>query len=400
MLSSFVSHSVANQSFPQVTSLRVGILCLGGLGGSGKVATELARGLANFDASVFLLTSPEARWVSDDESSFHYIGVHAPKTPTVADSQWVERLAGDIIQQVETHNIRVLSVHYAVGLVEAALLARQKLAERDRSLSVCLTLHGSDVTKFGRDPNYTPILRKAILACDGVTAVSHWLADEAVRILGLKNRPTVIHNAIDLDLFQAFPRWTVTDNDTLNLCHVSNFRDVKRPLDAIEVLARVRGAGVPARLLMIGSGPNSDRACEYAGSLGVADKVVFLGAVSPNEVVRWLSVSDLQLVTSESESFCLAALEAMACGVPVVGTLCGGLEEVMGLLDKDMSAQLLSVPGDTAAMAAKIVQLFNNPLVYQRLRDSLRGQIERRFSRSVQLQAYGDLFAVLEPTKG
>ncbi len=398
MLSPF-AHPITNQYFDvsrNLASLRIGILCLGGLGGSGKVATDLARGLTNAGASVLLLTSPEAQWVNDGESSLCYLSVNAPKSPTAADCQWIIPLAREIVQHVETHDIAVLSVHYAVGLVEAALLARQELANRDRSLSICLTLHGSDVTKFGCDPHYGSQLRNSIVACDRVTAVSDWLADEAVRIFELETRPTVIHNAIDLELFHPFRKWIAAHNDTLNLCHVSNFREIKRPLDAIAVLARVRGAGVPARLLMIGDGPLAANAREYAQELGVANEVIFLGAASPTEVVRWLAVSDLQLVTSESESFCLAALEAMACEVPVVGTLCGGLEEVMARLDKDMPAKLLSVPGDTATMAAKIVQLFNSPAIYQQIRDSLRDKIKLRFSRTAQLQAYGDLLGGLQ----
>jgi L-malate glycosyltransferase len=377
-----------------ITSLRVAILSLGGLGGSGKVATELAKELTTAGAFVIFLTSPQAQWVGNDD--LEYIPVSAPRTPTTAKSEWIIPLAKEIIQHVEDNNIAVLNVHYAVGLVEAALLARQELASRGYPLSVCLTLHGSDVNKYGCDVNYNGQLRDCILACDYVTAVSNSLASQAVRVFSLPRRPTVIHNAIDLEVFHPFRKWIAAPSDTLNLCHVSNFRDVKRPLDAISVLAHVRGAGVPARLLMIGNGENYIKAREYAIELGVANEVIFLGAVSPTEVVRWLAVSDFQLVTSESESFCLAALEAMACEVPVVGTYCGGLEEIMSILDVDMPAKLLSAPGDTMAMAAKIVQLFNTPSNYQQLRDSLRSKIQRHFSRKAQLQAYGNLLCALQ----
>jgi L-malate glycosyltransferase len=388
-------YSISPAITSNLTSLRVAILSLGGLGGSGKVATELARELTTAGAKVILLTSPEAQWVSDDET-LGYIPVSAPKAPTPADSTWITPLAQEIIQHVENNNIAVLNVHYAVGLVEAALLARQELASRGYSLSVCLTLHGSDVNKYGCDFNYNAELRDCILACDCVSAVSNSLATSAVRIFSLPMRPVVIHNAIDLELFHPFHKWITAPSDTLNLCHVSNFRDVKRPLDAISVLGRVRGAGVPARLLMIGNGQNYTKAREYAQELGVVNEVIFLGAVSATEVVRWLAVSDLQLVTSESESFCLAALEAMACEVPVVGTYCGGLEEIMSILDVNMPAKLLSAPGDTAAMAAKIVQLYNTPSNYQKLRDSLRDKIQLHFSREAQLQAYANLLCALQ----
>ena len=404
MLSSFTDNQTTNQPFntsarftpTHYTSLRTAILGLGGLGGSGKVATDLARGLTAAGASIVLLTSPQAQWVADHKSSLCYLPVNAPKTPTAADPTWVEPLAQEIVQHVEMHSITVLSVHYAVGLVEAALLARQLLAARNHPLAVCLTLHGSDVTQFGRDPDYAPRLLQAILACDRVTAVSHWLADEAVRIFGLATRPTVIQNAIDLDLFHPRQKWLSTPSATFNLCHVSNFRQVKRPLDAITVLAHVRGAGVPARLLMMGDGPLAVNARKHALKLGVANQVFFLGAVSPNEIARLLNICDLQLVTSESESFCLAALEAMACGVPVVGTLCGGLEEVMAELDADLPARLLALPGDTATMAAKVVHFLNMPSTYQHIRDSLRDKIKRRFSRPGQLKAYADIFSTLQ----
>ena len=382
---------------PNLSSEKIAILCLGGLGGSGKVATELAQQLTLTGNSIFLFTSPEAQWVNQNHQnqSLNYIPVSAPKTPTPANSQWIEPLANEIIHHIENHNIGIINVHYAVGLVEAALLAKQQLAIKNRKLKVCLTLHGSDITKFGRNPEYKYQLKKSILKCDRLTAVSHWLADEAIKILDLKTRPTVIHNAIDLELFQPFPRWNTNQNHTYNLCHVSNLRDVKRPLDAITVLARVRGAGIPARLLMIGDGPNLTTAKQHALSLGVSQHVIFLGSATPLELVRWLSISDLQLVTSQSESFCLAALEAMSCSVPVVGTFCGGLEEVIGLLDKNLPELLLSVPGDTATMAAKVVQLFNNPQIYHQLRNSLPEKIKHQFSRQNQLQNYSNLFAAV-----
>lgn len=380
----------------KIASLQIGILCLGGLGGSGKVATELAKGLAAAGAEVTVLTSPDPQWGADRDPLLRYVPVNAPRTPTAPDRSWIVPLADEIIAQVETYKIKVLNVHYAVGLVEAALLARQELAARGQDLAVCLTLHGSDVTGFGREADYGLQLRECIVKCDRVTAVSYWLADRAVKILGLEKRPTVIHNWVDLELFRPIRTKVAARSKILNLCHVSNFRSVKRPLDAIKVLARVRGAGVSAQLFMIGDGPLVARAREYALELNVASDVMFLGAASPNELVHWLSVSDLLLVTSESESFCLAALEAMACGVPVVGTQCGGLEEVVAELGADLPAKLLSPLGDTATMATKIVQMFNNPSTYEMIRDRLVAMIQFRFSRSTQLHVYGHLLSELQ----
>ncbi|GAB1543611.1 N-acetyl-alpha-D-glucosaminyl L-malate synthase BshA [Scytonema sp. NUACC21] len=393
-------NSSAYEITPNLPSLQVGFLSLGGLGGSGKVATEVAKGLAVAGAKVFVLTSPEPQWGADRDPLLHYVPVKAPRTPTAPDPSWILPLAGEIIAQVEAHKIKVLNVHYAVGLVEAALLARQELAARNQNLSVCLTLHGSDVTGFGRDVNYGVQLRECIAKCDRVTAVSYWLADRAVEILRLQKRPTVIHNSVDVEVFRPFRMEVAPRSKCLNLCHVSNFRSVKRPLDAIEVLARVRGAGVNAQLFMVGDGPLAARVREYALELNVANEVVFLGAASPNQLVHWLGVSDILLVTSESESFCLAALEAMACGVPVVGTYCGGLEEVIAELGTDLPEKVLSEIGDTATMASKIVQMFNHPLTYKMIRDRLLSMIQFRFSRSTQLQTYGYLLSELQREVG
>ena len=138
---------------PNLSSEKIAILCLGGLGGSGKVATELAQQLTSTGNSIFLFTSPEAQWVNQN-SCVNYIPVNAPKTPTPANSQWIEPLANQIIHHIENHNIGIINVHYAVGLVEAALLAKQQLAIKNRKLKVCLTFHGSDIYKFWRGPKY------------------------------------------------------------------------------------------------------------------------------------------------------------------------------------------------------------------------------------------------------
>ncbi|KYC40603.1 N-acetyl-alpha-D-glucosaminyl L-malate synthase [Scytonema hofmannii PCC 7110] len=384
-----------------IASLELAILSLGGLGGSGKVATDLAKGFATAGAKVSVLTSSEPQWGADRDPLLDYVPVNAPKTPTEPDRSWIVPLAYDIMEQIETREIKVLNVHYAVGLIEAALLARQALAARGYRLAVCLTLHGSDVTGFGRRLNYGSQLRECIAACDRVTAVSSWLADQAVEILALKKRPTVIHNSVDLKLFRPLRiRDTTRSKQILNLCHVSNFRSVKRPLDAIQVLARVRGAGVRAQLFMIGDGLLIKEAREYARELNVAEDVMFLGTASPNELVHWLSVTDMMLVTSESESFCLAALEAMACGVPVMGTYCGGLEEVVKELGADLPDKLLSPLGDTATMATKIVQMFKSPVTYEMICDRLTTMIKIRFCRSTQLQAYGHLLSELQQGVG
>jgi N-acetyl-alpha-D-glucosaminyl L-malate synthase BshA len=376
---------------------RVGVLALGGLGGSSRVACELARGLADRGHCVCVLSSPQPWWQPETPAGVRLLALPIPREPRPHDSAWVEPLVHALVQAVLAHELEVLSVHYGVGLAAAAVEARRRLARHGRALRVCVTLHGTDVTGYGEDPEQRPMLARALRACDAVTAVSGWLADRAERTLGLRARPAVIANAVDTELFHpadvAEPRGRASRP---RLCHASNFRPVKRPLDAIEVLARLRREGVDAELVMVGDGPLRIAAHARATELGLDALVQFLPPAAPAALAGLLRTVDLSLVTSESESFGLFALESMASGVPVLGTRCGGLQEVLAAdCSGELSRALLADVGDVDELARlAAVALAVRPRLH-RLRRRALALGRTAFPREQQLHAFADVLARL-----
>jgi N-acetyl-alpha-D-glucosaminyl L-malate synthase BshA len=389
---------------------RVGVLALGGLGGSSRVACDLARGLAEHGHAVYLLSSPQPWWQPEAPAGVGLVSLPIPREPRPHDAAWVEPLAQALVQAVLAHDLEVLSVHYGVGLAAAAVEARRRLACRGRAPRVCVTLHGTDVTDFGEDPEQGPVLARALRACDAVTAVSGWLADRAQRTLGLRAQPQVIANAVDTTLFHpadeavvrgppgalpaAVPKALGRSGERPRLCHASNFRPVKRPLDALEVLARLRRDGIDAELVMVGDGPLRAAAHERTAALGLAACVRFMPPASPAALAGLLRTVDLSIVTSESESFGLFALESMASGVPVLGTRCGGLQEVLAA-DRSgkLSRMLLADVGDVDELARLAAAALTVPSRLHRLRRRALALGRTAFPREQQLHAFAHVLA-------
>ncbi|MEX1366330.1 MAG: glycosyltransferase [Nannocystaceae bacterium] len=378
--------------------LRVGLVALGGLGGSSRVACELARGLVAHGHFAVLLSSADTWWAHDHLEGVDTLGMPVPRTPRAASPGWVEPLTESLVRAVLEHDLHVLNVHYCVGLAAAAIEARRRLAARGRRLRVCATLHGTDVTRFGVHSRQGPELSAVLRQCDAVTAVSGWLADEALRTLKLPERPMVITNGIDTSLFRPRARTRVAavggQRGRMVLCHASNFRAVKRPLDAIAVLERLRRDDIDAELWMVGDGPLVEEAQHRAEPLG--DAVHFFPATSPATLAHMLGVVDMTVVTSSSESFGLFALESMACGVPVLGTRCGGLEEIFAA---DRSGQLaealLAHVGDVEDLAARAGVVLRDPAAMQRLRQAALAVGRDAFPRQDQLRAYARVLTEL-----
>jgi L-malate glycosyltransferase len=372
----------------ETAPLRLGIVSLGGLGGSGRVAWDIARGLAGAGHHVVRLTSAAPHWGADPRGVVTSSSRHLPSTPTSARTEWVTALARDICEATLEHGLEALSVHYGIGLVEAAVEARRSLPEGTR-LRIYATLHGTDVETARADPEQRTRLAESLEQCDGVTAVSNWLADEALEILKLRERPRVIGNAVDTDLFHP-PEHVV--GLPLRLVHASNFRAVKRPLDCIEVLARLRERGIDIRLLMTGEGPLRGSAQRHAERLGVSPHVDFSPPVDRPTLAEQLRRAHVCLVTSETESFGLVALEAMASGVPFVGTRCGGLRELVASIDDAARDDLLAEPGDIEGLADRVQRLLLDGEAYDCIRRRcLRAASE--YERTGQLAAYAELFA-------
>ena len=311
------------------TGLRVGIVCYPTFGGSGVVATELGKALAVQGHEVHFITYNQPVRLGSFHPGVYYHEVEVSKYPLFEYPPYELVLTSKMVEVVQTHNLNLLHVHYAIPHASAAVNAKRILADAGLTVPVVTTLHGTDITLLGKDASFKPVITHAINASDVVTTVSQSLKDDTVRLFEVSRDVEVVHNFVCPSHFERPPdlefRSQLSPKGTPILCHVSNFRPVKRVLDVIDTFARVR-AEREATLLMVGDGPDRAHAEARCRELDLAQDVVFLGKVK--NPIEPLLISDLLLLPSETESFGLVALEAMAAGVPVVSSNVGGLPEV------------------------------------------------------------------------
>jgi N-acetyl-alpha-D-glucosaminyl L-malate synthase BshA len=334
--------------------MRIGITGYPTYGGSGVVATELGIELAARGHDVHFITSAPPIRMKIDDPHIHFHRAEVISYPLFDHSPYTLSLATEMLQVFEQEKLDLLHVHYAIPHSVSALLARAMAAPR--RLPFITTLHGTDITLVGNNRSFLPITRYSIEQSDGVTSISHYLLRRTLEDFDIKRPIEVIPNFVNCDLYQRKPnpklRAEWAPNGEPILMHLSNFRPVKRILDAIEIFALVREK-MPARLVMIGDGPDRAPAEELARKLGVQKGVLFLG--QQNEVHEKLSQADLFLLPSRLESFGLAALEAMACETPVIATNVGGLPEVV---ENGVDGYLVE-PGDVKTAGKYAIDLLS-----------------------------------------
>ena len=355
--------------------MNIGITCYPTYGGSGIVATELGMELAARGHHVHFITYANPIRLDPDIPRIYYHEVEVSNYPLFQYPPYCLALASRMGEVADCYALDLLHVHYAIPHSIAALLAQQMLAPK-RRLPFVTTLHGTDITLVGVDRSYFPITKFSIEQSDGVTSISENLRAQTADVFGISRPIQVIHNFVNCDLYRS--------NDAKKeaaqfapageklLIHLSNFRPVKRVLDCIRILAEVR-KNTPARLLMVGDGPDRGPAEHLARQLGVAGHVAFLG--KQNHVERLIPLAHALLMPSEMESFGLAALEAMACSVVPVATRVGGVPELI----TDQVDGFLEAVGDIPAMAARVTALLTDADLHYRMSKAGRWTASERF---------------------
>jgi L-malate glycosyltransferase len=359
--------------------LNIGLLCYASIGGSGIVATELGKALADRGHQVHFISTDLPFRLTEFHPGLAFHQVQTPSYPLFREPQYMLSLANRLVQVAREFRLGIVHAHYAIPHATVALLGRQVLSSAGAGPvpKVVTTLHGTDITLVGSDPSYSEIVAYSIEQSDGVTAVSQSLADATRRQLGVRGEIDVIPNFIDCTLYRRRPdpslrRRFAESDDTKIVIHVSNFRPVKRIDSVMQIFARI-SERVSSRLLLVGDGPELSTAYRLGRELGVADRTHILGA--QELVIPLLSSADLFLLPSAQESFGLAALEAMACEVPVVASNVGGLPEV---IEHGVSG-FLHPPEEVEAMAESGVKLLSDAAVHASITRAAVARVRREF---------------------
>lgn len=338
--------------------MRIGIVCYPTFGGSGVLATELGKALADEGHQVHFITYQQPVRLNEFNANIFYHEVRVPTYPLFDYPPYEVALASTMVDVIMNHDLDLLHVHYAIPHASAAYMAKQIVKQKiGRNIPVITTLHGTDITLVGKDKTYEPVVTFSINESDAITAVSQNLKDETYRSFAIYKDIEVIYNFVDVTRFNKKPiapfRKVIAPNGEKILIHASNFRKVKRVDDVVTIFAAVRKE-MPAKLLLVGDGPERPAIENLVRVLGVDDDVRFLGKQEQMEDI--LAVSDVFLLPSEYESFGLAALEAMAAGVVVISTNAGGLSEI----NIQNETGFLADVGDVAAMSNFAIDLLRD----------------------------------------
>ncbi len=348
--------------------MRIGIVCYPTFGGSGVLATELGKALADKGHQVHFITYQQPVRLNVYNTNIFYHEVRVPTYPLFDYPPYEIALASTMVDVIMNYDLDLLHVHYAIPHASAAYMAKQIIKQKiNRDVPVITTLHGTDITLVGRDKTYEPVVTFSLNESDAITAVSQNLKDETYKNFPITKDVEVIYNFVDVDRFNKKPfdafKKVIAPNGEKILLHASNFRKVKRIDDVIKIFAAVRGK-MPAKLLMVGDGPERHSAEELSRELGVAEDVRFVGKQEQMEEI--MAVSDLFLLPSDYESFGLSALEAMAARAVVISSNAGGLPEI----NIHGVTGFMANVGDVAAMSEFAVSILQNDEQLQAMKEA------------------------------
>ncbi|PUZ28039.1 N-acetyl-alpha-D-glucosaminyl L-malate synthase BshA [Chitinophaga parva] len=354
--------------------MRIGIVCYPTYGGSGVLATELGKALADKGHQVHFITYQQPVRLNAFHANIYYHEVQVPTYPLFDFPPYESALSSTMVDVILNNNLDLLHVHYAIPHASTAYLAKQIVAKQGKRIPFITTLHGTDITLVGKDKTYAPVVTFSINESDAITAVSDNLRDETYKSFRIEKDINVIYNFVDTHRFRRreLPHFrnAIAPNGEKIMLHVSNFRKVKRVPDVVSIFRRVREQ-MPVKLLLVGDGPDRPGIESMARECNLCGDIRFVGKQEQLEDV--MSISDLFILPSEYESFGLAALEAMAAQVPVISSNAGGLPEV----NINGQTGYTSPVGDVDAMAANVLRIFNDTAMLERLRAGALAQAQR-----------------------
>jgi len=368
--------------------MNIGIVCYPTFGGSGVLATELGKALADKGYGVHFITYQQPVRLTGFSANIFYHEVRVPTYPLFDFPPYETALASTMVDVVKNNQVDLLHVHYAIPHASAAYMARQILASEGIEIPFITTLHGTDITLVGKDKTYAPVVAFSINQSDAITAVSNNLKEETYANFNITKDIKVIHNFVDIQRFQRNPidafRKVIAPNGEHIILHASNFRKVKRIADVIYTFNKIRKE-LPAKLLLVGDGPERPMAEGLCRELGICDDARFVG--KQQEMEEIYPIADLFLLPSEYESFGLSALEAMAAGTPVIATRTGGLPEI--IIDGENG--FLSEVGDVEDMARNARLILGNKLTLEDFSKKAKDQAAR-FAIGNIVPAYEELY--------
>ncbi len=368
--------------------MKIAIVCYPTFGGSGVVATELGIALAERGHEVHFITYRQPVRLELLGNNIHFHEVHVPEYPLFHYQPYELALSSKLVDTIKLYGIELLHVHYAIPHAYAGYMAKKMLQESGIFIPMITTLHGTDITLVGKHPFYKPAVTFSINKSDVVTSVSEALKKDTLELFDIEKEIEVVPNFIETTKYQNnytdCQRSMMAKDDERIITHISNFRKVKRIPDVIKIFHRIQ-KDIPAKLIMVGEGPEKERAEDMCDAMGIKEKVLFLG--NSNEIDRILCFSDLFLLPSETESFGLAALEAMINKVAVISSNTGGIPEV----NIDGVSGYLADVGDVETMAKKAIEILRDDLTMEKFKENAF-KVASKFDIVHILPLYEDIY--------